>query len=93
MIALYETYEKMMEQILGDVDAVLLHLQSANRQTVFSKDKAGQLKYVYEDCYCDIITRIQGKVEKKCDENKKKNREQYRLSGRTAPCVLFYFME
>lgn len=36
-----------------------------------SKDKAGQLKYVYEDRYSDIITRIQGKVEKKCDENKK----------------------
>lgn len=36
-----------------------------------SKDKAGQLKYVYEDGYSDIIYRIQGKVEKNCDENKK----------------------
>lgn len=41
LIALYETYEKLMEQILGDVDAVLLHLQSANRQAVLKLNIAG----------------------------------------------------
>ena len=30
-----------MEQILGDVDAVLLHLQSANRQAVLKLNIAG----------------------------------------------------
>lgn len=44
LIALYETYEKLMEQILGDVDAVLLHLQSANRQAVLKLNIAGNTR-------------------------------------------------
>lgn len=46
-------------------------LMKVNINLDVSKDKTGQLKYVYEDRYSDCITRIQGKVEKNCDENRK----------------------
>lgn len=46
-------------------------VMKVNMNLDVSKDKAGQLKYVYEDRYSDCITRIQGKVEKSCDENRK----------------------
>lgn len=46
-------------------------LTKVNMNLDVSKDKAGQLKYVYEDRYSDCLTRVHGRIEKKCDENRK----------------------
>lgn len=53
LIALYETYEKLMEYILGDVDAVLLHLQSINGQAVLKMNIAGNDKCL--SCIRNIV--------------------------------------
>jgi hypothetical protein len=38
---------------------------------MFQKDKAGQLKYVYEDGYSDIITRYRARLRKTVMKTKK----------------------
>lgn len=53
LTALYETYEKLMEQILGDVDAVLLHLQAVNGQAILKMNIAGNAKCL--SCVRNII--------------------------------------